>query len=102
MYHENDIYTQMLIMDCPGDNFLISAEEMHSVLVESGFIPESFEDASDEILNGPPVGTIPEVAVQIQLGLSVFVDNLAEKAGNARRSLQERQIRFVRGVFRVK
>ncbi len=85
----------------PGDNFLISSEEMHSVLVESGFIAESFEDASDEILNGPHVSVTPEVTAQIQLGLSVFVDNLAEKAGNARRSLQERQIRFVRGVFRV-
>jgi hypothetical protein len=31
----------------------------------------------------------------------VFVDNLALKAGNARRSLQEGQIRLVRGVFRV-
>jgi hypothetical protein len=32
----------------------------------------------------------------------VYVDNLAQKAGNARRSLQESQIRLVRGVFRVK
>jgi hypothetical protein len=36
-----------------------------------------------------------------QLGLAVFVDNLAQKAGNARRSLQEGQIRLVRGVFRT-
>jgi hypothetical protein len=33
---------------------------------------------------------------------NVYVDNLAQKAGNARRSLQEGQIRLVRGVFRVK
>jgi hypothetical protein len=39
---------------------------------------------------------------QSQLGLSVFVDNLSEKAGNARRSLQEGRIRFIRGVFRAK
>jgi hypothetical protein len=37
-----------------------------------------------------------------QLGLAVFVDNLAQKAGNARRSLEEGQVRLVRGVFRVK
>jgi len=34
--------------------------------------------------------------------LGVYVDNLAQKAGNARRSLQEGQIRLVRGVFRAK
>ena len=90
-----------------ADNFLISAEEMHTLLGESGFIAECFEDASDMILNGPPVSVtpvsgIPAAAAQGQLGLSVFVDNLAEKAGNARRSLQEGRIRFVRGIFRVK
>jgi len=85
----------------PADNFLISAEEMHSLLGESGFITETFEDASDTILNGPPVSVTPAAAAQGQLGLSVFVDNLAEKAGNARRSLQEGKIRFVRGIFRV-
>jgi len=37
-----------------------------------------------------------------KLGLAVYVDNLAEKAGNARRSLEEGQVRLVRGVFRVK
>jgi len=36
------------------------------------------------------------------LTLGVYVDNLAQKAGNARRSLEERQIRLVRGVFRVR
>lgn len=43
----------------PADNFLISAEEMHTLLGESGFIAECFEDASDTILNGPPVGVTP-------------------------------------------
>jgi hypothetical protein len=38
----------------------------------------------------------------VALGLAVFVDNLAQKAANARRSLEERQIRLIRGVFRVK
>jgi len=90
----------------PDDSFLISADEMHAILSETGFIAESFVDASDTILNGPPVSvTLVSVSpdnAQAQLGLSVFVDNLAEKAGNSRRSLQEGKIRFVRGIFRVK
>lgn len=90
-----------------ADNFLISADKMHAMLGECGFITECFEDASDMILNGPPVSVtpvnvMPAATAQAQLGLSVFVDNLAEKAGNARRSLQEGKVRFVRGVFRVK
>jgi sarcosine/dimethylglycine N-methyltransferase len=86
----------------PADNFLISAEEIHSILGESGFIAEFFEDASDTQLSGTPVSGAPEVAAQTQLSLSVYVDNLAQKAGNAQRSLHEGQIRFVRGVFRAK
>jgi sarcosine/dimethylglycine N-methyltransferase len=90
----------------PADNFLISAEEMHALLGESGFATETFEDASDSILSSPhPVSAKPAAPVavpQSQLGLSVFVDNLSEKAGNARRSLQEGRIRFIRGVFRAK
>jgi len=43
-----------------------------------------------------------DVAAQVQLSLSVYVDNLAQKAENATRSLREGQIRFVRGVFRAK
>jgi hypothetical protein len=35
------------------------------------------------------------------LTLGVYVDNLAQKAGNARRSLQEGQVRLVRGLFRA-
>jgi SAM-dependent methyltransferase len=86
-----------------SDNFLISAEEMHSLLGECGFVAETFEDASDTILNSPPpVSAAPSMNPQAQLGLSVFVDNLAEKAANARRSLQEGKIRFVRGIFSVK
>jgi len=86
----------------PADNFLVSADAMRSVLGESGFIAEFFEDASDTILNGPPVSGTPQVTAQVQHGLSVYVDNLAQKAENARRSLQEGQIRFVRGVYRVR
>jgi len=86
----------------PADNFLISAEEFHLLLGEIGFIPEFFEDASDSQLSGTPASATPQVAAQAQLSLSVYVDNLAQKAENAQRSLKEGQIRFVRGVFRVK
>ncbi len=81
----------------PDDSFLVSAEEMRSLLGESGFIADCFEDTSDAHLRRTPVDAAPT-----QLTLAVFVDNLAQKAGNARRSLQEGQIRLVRGVFRVK
>jgi len=86
----------------PAGHFLISTEEMHSLLGESGFIVEFFEDASDTQLGGTPVSGTPEVTAQTQLSLSVYVDNLAQKAENATRSLQEGQIRFVRGVYRAK
>jgi SAM-dependent methyltransferase len=85
----------------PADNSLVSAEALHSILDESGFIAEYFEDVSDTQLNPPASGT-PEIAAQVQLSLSVYVDNLAQKAENATRSLREGQIRFVRGVFRAK
>jgi len=86
----------------PDDNFLITADEMRTLLDENRFAAECFEDASGMILNSPPpVSVAPAAIAQAALGLSVFVDNLAEKAGNARLSLQEGRIRFVRGVFRV-
>jgi len=84
----------------PADSCLVSAEEMQSVLGESGFIAELFEDTSDAHLSGATANATP--AAPGQLGLAVFVDNLAQKAGNARRSLEEGQVRLVRGVFRVK
>ena len=83
----------------PGDNFLVSAEEMRSILDRCGFIAELFEDTSDTHLSRTMANAAP--AAQGQLGLSVFVDNLAQKAGNARRSLEDGQVRLVRGVFRL-
>ena len=83
----------------PTDNFLVSAEEMRSVLGESGFIAELFDDISDVHLSRTSANATP--AAPGQLGLGVFVDHLAQKAGNARRSLEEGQVRLVRGVFRV-
>lgn len=84
----------------PADSFLVSAEEMRSVLGESGFIAELFEDTSDAHLSRTAANATP--AAPGQLGLAVFVDNLAQKAGNARRSLEAGQVRLVRGVFRAK
>ena len=83
----------------PSGNFLISAEEMCSVLDECGFTAELFEDISDADFSRNVLNSTPGAAGQ--LGLAVYVDNLAEKAGNARRSLEDGQIRLVRGVFRV-
>jgi sarcosine/dimethylglycine N-methyltransferase len=84
----------------PADNFLVSAEEMRSILGECGFIAGLLEDTSDAHLSRTIANATP--AAPGQLGLGVYVDNLAQKAGNARRSLEEGQVRLVRGVFRVK
>jgi SAM-dependent methyltransferase len=83
----------------PADNCLVSGEEMCSVLDGCGFITELFEDTSDAHLHKSKTNATPARAGQ--LGLAVFVDNLGEKAGNARRSLEEGQVRLVRGMFRV-
>jgi SAM-dependent methyltransferase len=85
----------------PADNFLVSADEMHALLRESGFDADYFEDVSDTQLSSPANGA-PEVTRQAPLSLSVYVDDLAQKGENAQRSLRERQIRFFRGVFRAK
>ncbi len=81
----------------PADSFLASAEEMRSLLGQSGFIAEVLEDVSDAHLSGTTADPDPG-----PLTFEVFVDNLGQKAGNSRRSLQEGQLRLVRGVFRVK
>ncbi len=89
----------------PADNLLVSTDEMHTMLDETGFVAEYYEDVSDSQLNpsnsGTPGGN-PGSTKQAPLSLSVYVDDLALKAENATRSLQEGQVRFVRGVFRVK
>ena len=83
----------------PADNYLVPAEEMRSVLGGCGFLAELFEDTSDTHLSRTVANATP--AAPGQLGLGVFVDNLAQKAGNARRCLEEGQVRLVRGVFRL-
>ena len=82
----------------PADNFLVSVEQMRSLLGQSGFVAELMEDTSEAHLSGTTANATP--AATGQLGLSVYVDNLAQKAANARRSLEEGQVRLVRGVFR--
>jgi SAM-dependent methyltransferase len=82
----------------PEDNFLVQADEMHALLGTCGLVAELFEDTSDTHLSRTTANATP--ASTGQLGLSVFVDNLAEKATNARRSLEEGRVRLVRGVFR--
>lgn len=81
----------------PGDSFLVATDAMQSVLADCGFVAEAFEDTSDAHLrrtaNAPP-------AAPGQLGLAVFVDDIATKVDNAQRSLAAGQLRLVRGVFR--
>lgn len=80
----------------PADSFLVSTDEMRSLLAECGFVVEVFEDASQAHLDRTTAG-----APSSPLTLGVYVENLSQKAGNARRSLEEGRIRLVRGVFRV-
>lgn len=82
----------------PADNHLITGDVMNELLQRSGFSVELFEDTSDAHLGGATTNATPSPSGN--LGLGVFVDNLAEKAGNARKSLEEGRVRLVRGVFR--
>lgn len=81
----------------PADSFLVPFDDMASLLGECGFVAELFEDTSDLHLSRTAANATPAVAGQ--LGLGAFVDNLGQKARNARRSLEEGQVRLVRGVF---
>ena len=83
----------------PADSCLVSIAQMSSLLDESGFIVEFVEDTSAGHLSKSTANATP--ATQGQLGLAVFVDDLSQKATNARRSLEEGQVRLVRGVFRA-
>jgi SAM-dependent methyltransferase len=84
----------------PADSFLVSTDEMRSLLERCGFVAELFEDTSNTHLSRTSANVTP--AAGGQLGLAVFVDNLGEKAANARRSLEEGQVCLVIGVFRAK
>jgi len=80
----------------PADSFLAPAATTRATLDDVSFVAEHFEDTSDAQL----ARIVPDQA-PTALTLGVFVDNLAQKAANARRSLQEGQVRLVRGVFRA-
>ncbi len=82
----------------PAENFLVSMDELRALLAEAGFVPEIFEDTSDAHLSR--TAAAPS-ATPGPLSLAVFVDNLAQKAGNMQRSLEEGSIRLVRGIFRA-
>jgi len=84
----------------PSDSFLVTIEEMRSLLGECGFVTGLLEDASDVQLSRTTANATP--AAPGQLSLAVFVDNVQQKVANARRSLEEGEVRFVRGVFRAK
>jgi len=84
----------------PADSFLISPDSMLSLLASCGLNPGQFEDTTQLHLERTQASTSATPSPAGQLGLSVFVDNLGTKAANARRSLEEGQVRFVRGVFR--
>lgn len=81
----------------PEDNLLITTESMQALLGECGFVAESLEDTSEAHLGKTTSNSTP--AAQGELGLAAFVDNLGVKAGNARRALEQGQVRLVRGVF---
>lgn len=81
----------------PADSFLASADAMCALLADAGFVMERFDDTSDAHLGRSGAEAVPGA-----LTLGVFVDDLAQKAANARRSLQDGEIRFVRGLFRAR
>jgi sarcosine/dimethylglycine N-methyltransferase len=83
----------------PGDSHLVAPDEMRALLAESGLVAERFEDETDVHLSRTLANATP--APQGQLGLSTYVDDLAVKAKNSRRSMEEGRVRLVRGVFRA-
>lgn len=83
----------------PADSFLVPAEETRRLLEAAGFITDLFEDTSEVHLSRTAANATPAAPGQLSLG--VFVDNLGQKASNARRCLEEGQVRLIRGIFRV-
>jgi len=81
----------------PADSFLVSGDEMRNLLGACGLSVEAFADVTDMHLSRTIANATP--AASGQLGLAVYVDDLGQKAANARRSLEEGQVRLVRGVF---
>jgi ubiquinone/menaquinone biosynthesis C-methylase UbiE len=80
----------------PEDNFLASVDDMRALLRASGFEEETFDDTTEAHLKASSEPEVPDV-----LSMGVFVDDLGLKSGNARRSLEEGQVRLVRAVYRA-
>jgi ubiquinone/menaquinone biosynthesis C-methylase UbiE len=81
------------------DNHLLTGDEMQDILGGFGFTVERFEDVSESQFSAGKTNSTP--APEGQLGLGVYVDNLAEKAANVTRCVDEGLVRYVRGVFRL-
>lgn len=79
-----------------SDSFLALADDMISGLTACGFKEVLFEDTSEEHMARTAAA---DDSGPSPLSLGVYVDNLSVKAGNAKRSLAENQIRLVRGIF---
>jgi hypothetical protein len=84
----------------PTDSYLMSVGDMRRLLGECGLVEERLEDTSEAHLARTAANATP--AAPGQLSLAAFVDDLGQKAANARRSLEEGEVRLVRGVFRAR
>lgn len=90
-----DPYFPLPWADEPSESFLVGVDVFGELLGAAGFAPEAFEDSSDAELGRPPGGT-----GQGPLTVGVYIQDMATKQANARRSLEHGRVRFVRGVFR--
>ena len=82
--------------DEPSESYLVGVEVFGELLGAARFAPETFEDSSDAELGRPA----PAGAGQGPLTVGVYIQDMASKQGNARRSLEDGRLRFARGVFR--
>ena len=83
------------------EQFLISFEQTRELLIQIGYKEEYYEDVSFSPLPNMVESTFKD-RIRFTFSLSVYVDNLSQKANNAIQSLEEEQIRLVRGIFRSK
>lgn len=79
--------------DEPSGSFLVSGNELHHLIGAAGFADEVFEDFSEAELGRPPAGER-----QGPLTLAAWVDNMATKSRNTRRSLEDGRIRMIKGA----
>lgn len=91
------IYYPLPWASVPDCNHLIPKLLMSDILGTCGFQEIILEDTSDTHLNRPVSNAKPSAENTLSLG--AYVENLGEKAGNARRSLEEGRVRLIRGLF---